>query len=238
MKFNPIDLLLIGIFIYILVRHFRRMGQGPKDRRRPPMRPQDGEEGRKEASDAYERAQRAWDMLRSEDEGKDKATDVPDVDYTPADETPDVEANTLDKKDIPAAEAERRHVPEEFDEKDFLEGAKAFGVRIRDAWNNRDLLGLREFCTEECMEQFRQRAQRESRPARQDILLVNAGLVEVRDLDGGGQSATVYYEITERDASSNHNHVAHEIWRYVRRPDSTWLLDDVRPVQDEEAQTQ
>lgn len=147
----------------------------------------------------------------------------------------EVPSRTLTPEEVPPVAAGSGNVPEGFDEEQFLKGAKAFCVRIRTAWNSRDLMDLREFCTEEGMEEFRRRAQNEARPPRQEILSINAGLVEVRDLQDDRQEAAVFYVIAEKDLSSNLSGEVHEIWRFVRTADTTWLLDGMRTVDAEEA---
>lgn len=77
MRLTPFDILLIGILIYFLVRMVTR-GQnqnrrGREDRDRMNQGPSQGpgqdqeEDPRRQAADAYQRAQQAWDMLRSDE---------------------------------------------------------------------------------------------------------------------------------------------------------------------------
>ncbi len=252
MKLTPLDILLIGIVIYIVIGAIRRRGGrpgGPMDRRGPGQGPGQGrptppEENRRQANDAYQRAQRTWDMLRSEDQRPKDDSDRPevqDVAYVPGQEQSDAQAQpapapkdvpstALAREDVPPEAAGTGALPEGFDEREFLRGAQAFSVRIRGAWNARDLMDLRQFCTEDGMEEFRRRAQMEARPPRHEILSVNTGLVEVRSLGGGAEEASVYYEFNEKDLSSNHTEQVREIWRFVQTPGTSWLLDGVRPV--------
>ena len=75
MRLAPFDLLLIGILVYFLVRmvlrgrNGNRPGNPPRrqDPRAPTSSPEQPEDPRRQAADAYQRAQVAWDMLRSKD---------------------------------------------------------------------------------------------------------------------------------------------------------------------------
>ncbi|WP_028586563.1 Tim44 domain-containing protein [Desulfocurvus vexinensis] len=243
MHFNPLDLLLIGILIYVAVSWFRRRSGG--GRQDGPRTPHDGsaphDDQRRQASDAYTRAQQAWDMLRSEDPDRPGASGpVPDVAYVPGQGAPsgEVPSATLGAEDLPPALPAPGPVPADFDTDDFMRGAKAFCSRIRSAWNARDLNDLRAFCTEPCMEDFRRRAQLEPRPPRHEIQRLDAGLAGVADLPDGRREATVYYVITEKDLSSNRVGKVRELWRFARTPGGSWLLDEVRPVSAEEGTRQ
>lgn len=239
MNITPLDILFIGILIYIVVSRLRRKGGGQGGR--PGMRDGgDQEDPRRQATDAYKRAQQAWDMLRSEDEKQaGNAQDVPDVDYQPEAASADaVDSRTLDKKEMPTPSDTPPVLPEGFNETEFLEGAHAFCVRIRGSWNNRDLSDLKQFCTPEGIEEFRNRAMREARPPRHEILQVNTGLVAVQEPAPGHQIAQVYYEITEKNLSSNHMEETREVWRYTRTPDTTWLLDGIETMDSEASKQQ
>ena len=73
MRLNPFDVLLIGILVYMLIRMAlgkRGNRRGPQDRDRPDgdTDPTNREQApRRQATEAYERAQRAWDMLRGDE---------------------------------------------------------------------------------------------------------------------------------------------------------------------------
>lgn len=75
MRLAPFDFLLIGILVYFLVRMVLRGRNGDRPgnppRRQGPGTPPPGNEPpddqRRQAADAYQRAQVAWDMLRSKD---------------------------------------------------------------------------------------------------------------------------------------------------------------------------
>ncbi len=247
MNFSPLDLLLLGILVYVAVGWFRRRSGG--GRHDGPQAPRDNgpatpEDQRRQANDAYTRAQQAWDMLRSdpprERSQPGQEAPVPDVAYVPGrkgapDQTPSA---TLSAAELPPALPAPGPLPADFDADDFMRGAKAFCSRIRSAWNNRDLNDLRAFCTEPCMEEFRRRAQVEPRPPRHEIQRLDAGLAGVQDHPDGRRDATVYYIITEKDLSSNRVGKARELWRFTTPPGGSWLLDEVRPISAEEGTRQ
>lgn len=248
MNASPLDILLVGILVYLVISWFRRRSGGGRRQDGPRAPHNDGpaapEDQRRQANDAYTRAQQAWDMLRSEPPRERRQpgadTPVPDVAYVPGHTASpgEVPASTLDTADLPPALPAPGPVPADFDTDDFMRGAKAFCSRIRSSWNNRDLNDLRAFCTEACMEEFRRRAQVEARPPRHEIQHLEAGLAGVADHPDGRRDATVYYVITEKDLSSNRVGKVRELWRFTTPPGGSWLLDEVRPVSAEEGTRQ
>ncbi|WP_461210155.1 TIM44-like domain-containing protein [Desulfocurvus sp. DL9XJH121] len=198
MRLTPFDVLIVGILVYFLVRTVLRRRGGGNDSRRPPRPPrtQNGEDPRREAAQAYERAQRAWDMLR----------DTP----------PDKEA--LRPGNAP------------FDEEEFLAGAKAMCARVRQSWDSRDLDDLEQFCTPEMMNDFKRRANVETRSPRSEPLLIEAGLVERAARQDETEEAAVLYRVMEKEPGSGETKETKEIWRYVRRTDTPgdmWRLKEI-----------
>lgn len=217
MRLTPFDVLLVGIVIYFIVRMALRNrggGRGPSGGTRPPAprqpkAPEAPENGdpRREAVEAYQRAQRAWDMLRS-------------------DETKRTPARAKDGG---------------FDEREFLEGAKAMCARIRQSWDARDLEDLAQFSTPSAMAEFERRAASETRSARSQPLLIEAGLVERTKRDDGMEEASVLYKILEKTPGGGENRESREMWNFVRRadvPGDMWRLDAMRTVDDAGARPQ
>lgn len=86
MKISPLDILFIGILIYIVLGWLRRRNSGNHiDRNQGNSTP---EAPKRQASDAYERAQRTWDMLRTKENTEGDAPEVQDVDYVPDQDSP------------------------------------------------------------------------------------------------------------------------------------------------------
>ncbi|BBD08265.1 TIM44-like domain-containing protein [Desulfovibrio ferrophilus] len=216
MRLTPFDVLIIGVLVYLLIRMALGSkrngqkgpgGQGPDTRDGNPPQDQDTDP-RRQATEAYKRAQQAWDMLRSDEQGQ----------------KPQIHSEDF-----------------EFDEVDFLAGAKLMCARIRESWDARDLDDLVQFCTPGAMQEFERRADSETRPPRAETLLINAGLVEVHAREDGMEEATVLYEILEKEPGSGVNRESREMWRFLRPTgdnSATWLLDGIRPVDDAGAITQ
>ncbi|MBU1000928.1 MAG: TIM44-like domain-containing protein [Proteobacteria bacterium] len=214
MRLTPFDVLIIGVLVYLLIRMV--LGSKRNDRQGPDDQGHDTQdsnqdhdpETRRQASEAYRRAQQAWDMLRSSDDGQPQQAHLGDL---------------------------------EFDEVDFLAGAKLMCTRIRESWDARDLEDLKQFCTSTAMQEFERRSQSETRPGRAETLLVNAALVEVLAREDNMEEATVLYEILEKEPGSGVNRESREMWRFVRpaqNPSASWKLDGIRPVDDAGALTQ
>lgn len=210
MHLTPIDVLFLGIFIYLIVKRFLNQKRDDQDQQRKGPRPSDlrpkpgtrydtpaEDDDRKQATEAYQRAQQAWDMLRSEE---------------------------------PAQAAQQG-----FNEAEFIEGAKLMCMRIRESWNNRDLDDLDNFCTPEMMQEFSRRAESETRPPKSEVLLVKAELAEISTPGNGLEEASVLYDILEKQSGNDSNNESREMWNFVRAeddPSSMWQLRSMRPVTD------
>ena len=161
-------------------------------------------ETKRDASEAYRRAEAAWDHFRS----------------GPA-------ADTRGQGSV-AANVDK---PEGFDPEEFLAGAKAIYSRVAEAWGDRDLEDIRQFTTDRAYLEFKRRAESETRSPRRQVMLVNAQLVEMQEL-GGGQRATVFYDAMLGGPDGSRQ--AQEVWSFTRGggSDDHWLLDETRPVDD------
>ena len=165
---------------------------------------QEPAEARREASDAYRRAEAAWEHFKSRPS-----------------------SDTRGQGSV-AANVDQ---PQDFDPEEFLAGAKAIYARMAEAWADRDLEDIRQFTTDKAYLDFKRRAEAETRSAKRQVMLVNAQLVELQEL-GGGQRATVFYDAMLGAAEGSRQ--AQEVWSFTRGggEGDHWLLDETRPVDD------
>lgn len=233
MQITPLDILIIAIVVFGLYRLImsrrgpdddeqqpgpvRRTKTKASDLRPPPIARQpkpaapkadDGDangvpEPRREATDAYRRAEAAWNHFKTD---------------PAADRGQGSVAAGLDK-------------PEGFDAEEFLAGAKAIYARVAESWADRDLEDIRQFTTDKAYLDFKRRAEGETRPPRRQVMLVNAQLVEMQDADGG-QKATVFYDamLGGPDGSRQAQEVWN--FTKGDGENDHWLLDETRPVDD------
>ena len=92
----------------------------------------------------------------------------------------------------------RRPIPADFDQADFMKGARIMYNRLQAAWDKRDLADIRQFTSDEVYEEIRRQAQESPTPGKTELLLVNPRLLEVRDVDGR-RVASVLYDVMMRE---------------------------------------
>ncbi|MEW5773983.1 MAG: TIM44-like domain-containing protein [Thermodesulfobacteriota bacterium] len=216
MHLTPLDLFLLCLVAFAAWRMFRGRSQDrrPPDQSRPWSEPdpdgdedtrsdgsgEDEETRRRQASEAYRRAQAAWGHLRSDNRTRAAG---------------------------PAAQ-ERPAGPEPARDGDaeFLEGAKAMYARVRESWGDRDLDDLAQFVTERRLAGFRERAASEKPAGRTDVLLVEAQLLAM----GPEQARVRYTALIREAEVGDAPRQVREDWTFVRPAgdqSATWRLDDV-----------
>lgn len=219
MNISPIELLIAGVLIVILVRVLSARNQSNERKRSDHLRPVPKQPDQKKTAqdaspdspddtarpvgrrptDVYENAQAAWDMLSSKEPEDRKASADP-------------ASGRLEDELGP----------------DFLEGAKAMYARIHESWDKRDLSDIAQFVTPELHERLKEGALKETRSAEGIVLQLHA---EVAGLDTTGSEnlATVRYQAQTKD-SLGKNAVRKETWTFTRpadQPDAVWKLKDM-----------
>jgi predicted lipid-binding transport protein (Tim44 family) len=222
---TPLDIFLFGLVVFAAWRLYnsRKRDRRPPDQgdqtdqsRRIPgpgpsqdstsdsTHPEDDEEARRQqATEAYRRAQAAWDHLRSDSRPTSGPAPTPNQD---------------------AAAEPGQPVPAHEDDAAFLAGAKAMYARVRESWGDRDLDDLAQFLTKRCLAEFTARAEQEKPAGRTDVMLVEAQLLSMTP-----DKATVRYTALIREANvGDAPHQAREDWTFLRpadQPDAMWKLD-------------
>lgn len=199
-----LPLLLIGILVYLALRMFRggpRRGDG-QNRPAPKdySRPDDPENMR----DAYQRARASWDWLSQ------GGAQGQDMEAGPAMPVPDA--------------------PVDFDPEEFVAGAKAAYVRVRQALAEGERADAEDFADPGPLDELAGKAAPGDLPS--EFLLINARLMGV-NTDKGVVTATVFYDVLARSAGAEEPTQLREVWRFSRRegdPGSHWRLSGVENV--------
>lgn len=125
-------------------------------------------------------------------------------------------------------------IPAGFDQEDFLKGAKAMYARLQDAWNRRDLEDIRQFTSPEVWQEINRQAEEDPTSSRTDILLVNARLLEVKNVDGR-TVGSVHYDVLLRENSGKDEPTqVQEVWHFSQEestPGSFWILEGIQQVE-------
>lgn len=211
MQLTPLDLFLLGLVAFAAWRMFRGRGQDrrPPDQTRPAPRPNEPEAGspdedeetrRRQASEAYRRAQAAWDHLRSAPRPQDAQ---PAPNGRPAGPTPAQDSDAT-----------------------FLEGAKAMYARIRESWGDRDLDDMAQFLTARCLADFTAQAQGGKPAGRTDVMLVEAQLLDMSP----DKATVRYTALIREENVGDAPRQVREDWTFLRPdgdPAASWRLDQV-----------
>ncbi|ADU62362.1 MAG: 39S ribosomal protein L45 [Pseudodesulfovibrio sp.] len=207
-----LNILLLGLVAYFLVRAFRRRGGGPgpgtgsgsgdsgqddggqDDQAQPPARP----------TDRHEAARQMWNMLGSKDAPEGGAPQA--VRQSPA------------------------PVPGGFDEAEFLEGAKLFFSRFQQVSGQGDLDQLRGFLSDDVYEQALAGLAAQQTIARTEVMLVDARLME-RKSEGGRTWITVFYDAQLRKGvSGDQPYQLRAAWEFSRTDaegSGLWTLESI-----------
>lgn len=208
---SVLNILLLALIAYFLVRMFRRrMGGGDKrdDTRPGNWESKDSDPKEKGGKvirpmDRHEAARQMWGHLSSD---RQEAAPV---------ERPKVSADGA------------------FNEAEFLEGAKLFFSRFQQASSDRDYDALKDFLSDEVYTDAILAMQREGKPVRTEIMLLNAKLMEVKS-EGNITRASVFYDGQMRrgDHGEQTEHVR-TVWEFSRDDtieNGLWTLDKINKV--------
>ncbi len=124
-------------------------------------------------------------------------------------------------------------LPPNFDQGDFLRGAKMAFTRLQESWDKRDLDDIARFSTEAILREVREQAKADPRPSRTDVLLVNASLLSVKN-EGRDEVASVYFDVLLReDPKAEAPTQVREIWHFTRPAGGkeSWKLDGIQQVE-------
>ncbi len=121
----------------------------------------------------------------------------------------------------------------DFDQDDFLQGAKAAYLRLQEAWDARELEDIKQFVTRQCYQEIASQMQDDPQPGQTEILLVNARIVEVKQ-DRQRDLVSVFFDVLMReDPASPQSKQVREVWTFVRetgQPEAHWKLDGIHQV--------
>lgn len=211
------NILIIGLLVYLGFKFFKSRSRGAENMHQQgnyQRGPDRSQPTRNMNEDPYVRreqnAQNAWDHLSS------KPASQPAADTAAPQSGPVV------------------NTPADFDEEDFLEGAKAVYTRLQKSWDNRDMADIEQFATAGVVGEIKQQAKEDPGPSKTDILMVNARLLEVKE-EGGMTHVTVFYDVLLReDSSQSQPSQVREVWHFIKPvgSDGMWKLDGIQQLED------
>jgi len=123
----------------------------------------------------------------------------------------------------------------DFDQQQFVSGAKAAYTMMQAAWDRGDLAELRSLTTDKVFGELQDQIRARGAAANQtDLLKVDCEILEVRDVSGN-REATVLFDVMMREDPSARPQQVREVWHFVRALKSrqpTWFLDGIQQLED------
>lgn len=205
---SVLNILLLGVIAYFLVRMFRRRMGGGNGKsgsdKTSEKRSEGNEKGRViRPMDRHEAARQMWGHLSSDSQGTAQEAVTPTMRV------------------------------DGFNENEFLEGAKLFFARFQQASDSRDFDELKVFLSDEVYTDAVLRAQDNPAHVRTEIMLLNARLMELNPGDGM-TAATVFYDAQVRKGISGDQPVhMRAVWEFSRDDsveNGLWKLEKINKV--------
>lgn len=132
---------------------------------------------------------------------------------------------------IPQADP-RADIPSDFNQEEFLRGAKMAYTRMQKAWGARDLADISQFVTPAVMRDLQARAAAEPNPEPIELVRIDAELLGVEP-EGDNLRAQVLFDTLLREgADQGAPEHLREIWHFLRiGRNGNWKLDAIQQVQ-------
>lgn len=132
------------------------------------------------------------------------------------------------------AESEEVKIPKDFDQEDFMKGAKAVYTRLQKSWDKRDLEDIRQFASKEVWEEIKRQAQEDPQPGKTEILRVNARLLEVTSSNSHTVASVLFDVLMRESKDRDMAEEVREIWHFSKEdsdPKSFWVLEGIQQVE-------
>jgi predicted lipid-binding transport protein (Tim44 family) len=132
------------------------------------------------------------------------------------------------------AEAEEVKIPKDFDQEDFMKGAKAVYTRLQSSWDKRDLEDIRYFTSKDVWEEINRQAQEDPGPSKTEILRVNARLLEVASSNSHTVASVLFDVMMRESQEQDMAKEVREIWHFSKDdkdPKSLWVLEGIQQVE-------
>lgn len=124
-------------------------------------------------------------------------------------------------------------LPKDFDEQDFLEGAKGAFKMLQAAWDKKDLAEIRSLTTDKVFAEIQTQLKGSDTENHTDILKIETELLEVREI-GNELEAVVLFDTLMREDLSSHPEQVREVWTFIKPKNSRqakWYLDGLQQLE-------
>lgn len=116
-----------------------------------------------------------------------------------------------------------------FNEQEFLDGAKQLYVRMQESWDLRDLADIKLFTSDEVYKGIEEDAKADPNPSKTELILINCNVVKA-DVVGTKEQVSVLFDVLMKEQENENNEQVKEIWNFTRdtNGDSMWKLDGIQ----------
>jgi len=131
------------------------------------------------------------------------------------------------------ADFEEDFIPVDFDEADFLAGAKGAYKDLQKAWDSRDLAEIRGLTTDKVFAEIQDELQQSSENNQTDVLKVDAELLSVREIGSELEAVVLFDSIIREDAGAQAEQIR-EVWHFIKSKNSIqpkWHLDGIQQLE-------
>jgi len=132
------------------------------------------------------------------------------------------------------ADFEADVVPENFDEADFLAGAKGAFKDLQTAWDKRDLAEIRGLTTDKVFAEIQSQLNSTAEINQTDVLKVDAELLSIREIGSELEAVVLFDSIIREDVIGQPEQVT-EVWHFIKSKNSIqpkWYLDGIQQLEE------
>lgn len=125
-------------------------------------------------------------------------------------------------------------LPKDFNEDDFLDGAKGAYKMLQAAWDNKDISEIRGLTTDKVFAEIQTQIQASPEDNKTDILNIEAELLEVRELSTELEATVLFDSLLREEANGNAAQVR-EVWTFIKPKNSLqskWYLDGLQQLEE------
>jgi predicted lipid-binding transport protein (Tim44 family) len=216
--FGLMDIVIIGLAIYLLLKIFGR--KRTTDKTMPPY------PGKSEQPSIPPGlfSNYKYDPMGQNGQKTDRPASLGGFNW-------DMLASRPQNATTPAAPS-AANIPLSFDQQEFLRGAKMAYQRLNESWDKRDVDDISRFATQSFMQEINKRVKEDPQPSVTEIMLVNASLIGLKT-ENIKETATVLFDVLLREnAGQPTPSSVKEVWHFTRAANSaeTWKLDGIQQV--------
>lgn len=201
-NFNFMDILIFGGIAYLLFKLFAAKAGRPASRTAYKRNNYAGSTHAEPVSSNYQRANSA----------PEKAADFDTDIFSSKSQTNfNTDNNQPEEKLIEDAIV----LPKDFDEQDFLAGAKGAFKMLQTAWDKRDLAEIRGLTTDKVFAEIQAQLRDSPSENHTDVLKIEAELLEIREIGTDLEAVVLFDSLMREDISVNPEKVR-EVWTFIK----------------------